>query len=60
MNNYEIEYNCIVKNRKLMIYRGPEHQAASIKRCSILKQVKEIEYSNSVFGKRPQKANSTR
>ncbi len=46
MKSYEIEYNSIVKKRSQTSYRGPERQASAIRKCSILKQTKEIEYNS--------------
>ena len=48
MKNYEIEYNSIVKKRNSTSYGGPERQALAIRKYSLLKQTKEIEYSSNL------------
>lgn len=48
MQGYEIQYNNIVKNRKKTAYFVSDNQVNSIKRCSILRQTKEIKYSSSI------------
>lgn len=44
--NYEDLYAEIVKGTTPGIYKGPEHQGNLIEKCTILKAVEEIEYSN--------------
>ncbi len=44
-NDYDKQYSEIVKDMAPPMYRTPEEQGNSIKKCSILKPIKEIEYS---------------
>lgn len=46
MKDYETLYKKIVKKDIPQTYKGPEYQAGLLKKCTILKAVEEIEYSN--------------
>lgn len=44
--NYSTLYEKIVKSYPHEDYKGPEQQGNIIEKCTILRQVEEIEYSN--------------
>ena len=46
MKDYETLYKKIVKKDIPQTYKGPEYQVGLLKKCTILKAVEEIEYSN--------------